>query len=197
MDILNTLLCDSITIEKRCLKVGEFVFHKGDPTTHIFTVEKGLIKLTRFTMEGRAVILHKANAHESFAEAALFSDVYHCNAIATIPSQINCFPKKQTLEMFRKDPEKAEQFMSLLANQVRTLRTSLELRNIISAKQRIFEYFLLLVSTDNFEVVVRQSFKELAAELGLAHETFYRALAKLEKENIIKRDGKKIKILQC
>jgi CRP-like cAMP-binding protein len=99
--------------------------------------------------------------------------------------KINCYPKRQVLEAFREYPEKAEEFMSLLANQVRTLRTFLELRNILSARQRIFEYLLLSASPDNHELLVCQSFKELAAELGLAHETFYRMLAKLEQEQII------------
>ncbi len=172
------------------------MFCKGDTANNIFSVEEGQVQLTRYTMEGRSVVLHKANAQESFAEAALFSKVYHCNAIATIPSKINCYAKKQILEKFREDPEKAEEFMALLANQVRNLRTSLELRNILSAKKRIFEYLLLTATPGNYEVTVSQSFKELAAELGLAHETFYRELAKLEKEKIIKRHGKKIKLLQ-
>jgi CRP-like cAMP-binding protein len=196
IDTLDKLLGDSVTIEKKSLGAGDFVFHKGDPANHIFTVEEGQVKLARYTLEGRTVVLHKANAGESFAEAALFSDTYHCNAVATMPSQISGYPKKEILEIFRENPGKAEQFMALLADQVRTLRTSLELRNILSAKQRIFEYFLLTASPDNGEVIIYQSFKELAAELGLAHETFYRVLAGLEKEKIIRRDGKKIKIIK-
>jgi CRP-like cAMP-binding protein len=178
------------------VEAGGFVFHKGDIAKSIYTVEAGQIKLTRYTMEGRTVVLYRANAQQSFAEAALFSEVYHCNAIATMPSKINCYPKKQILEIFRQSPEKSEAFMALLANQVKTLRASLELRNILSASQRILEYFLLTASPVNYELTVCQPFKELAAEIGLAHETFYRTLAKLEKERIIKRNGKKIKVLQ-
>jgi CRP-like cAMP-binding protein len=113
-----------------------------------------------------------------------------------MPAKINCYAKKQVLEIFRSCPEKAEQFMALLADQVRSLRTSLELRNILSAKKRVLEYFLLTASPNDCEVSIRQPFKELAAEIGLAHETFYRILAGLEKEKIIKREAKKIKILR-
>jgi len=196
INILDKLLRNSVKTEKKVLASGGFVFHKGNTVNNIFTVEEGQVRLTRYTVEGRAVVLHTASSQESFAEAALFSEVYHCNAIATISSKINCYPKKQILGIFREYPEKAEEFMAILANQVKTLRTSLELRNILSAKKRILEYFLLTVSSDNYEVILCQSFKELAAELGLAHETFYRELAKLEREKVIERNGKKIKVLQ-
>jgi len=196
INILDKLLRNSVKTEKKVVASGDFVFHKGDTANNIFTVEEGQVRLTRYTMEGRAVVLHTAGSQESFAEASLFSKIYHCNAIATMPSKINCYPKKQILGIFREYPEKAKEFMAILANQVKTLRTSLELRNILSAKRRILEYFLLTMSPNNYEVTLCQPFKELAAELGLAHETFYRELAKLEKEKVIKRNGKKIKILQ-
>jgi CRP-like cAMP-binding protein len=190
--ILDKLISDSTVIIIRSFEAEEYIFYQGDPAYHIFVVEKGQVKLTRYTIEGRSVVIQTAKAGESFAEAALFSEVYHCNAIATVPSQVIFYPKHQILNTLRQYPEKTEEFIALLAFQVRALRTRLELRNILSARERILHYFLLRATPDNPEVVIQDLLKDIAAELGLAHETFYRELAKLEKDGIIQRNGKKI-----
>ena len=193
--VLDNLISDSTAIQTRSFEAEEYVFYQGDPAYHIFVVEKGQVKLTRYTIEGRSVIMQVANSDESFAEAALFSEVYHCNAITTVPSQVIFYPKQQILDTLRQYPEKAEEFIALLTFQVRALRTRLELRNILSARERILHYFLLRTTPDNPEVVIQDPLKDIAAELGLAHETFYRELAKLEKDGIIQRNDKTIKIL--
>lgn len=196
ISVLNTFFSESTPLKKREFHSGEHIFHPGDSVHHIFGVEKGQAKLVRFTAEGRAIILHRAKTGESFAEAALFSKMYHCHAIAEIPSRIIFYPKKSILNAFRNQPERAEAFIALLASQVRTLRARLELRNILSARERIFQYLLLVARPEDFEVVIEGSFKDLASELGLAYETLYRELSRLEKDGILKRRKKTIKILK-
>ncbi len=195
--LLDDLFSKSAPMERRDYEAGDPVFSQGDRALNIFAVVEGQVKLERYTIEGRSVLLHAADAGESFAEASLFSDVYHCNAIAAMPSRINIYPKDHVLGILRAGPENAEMFMALLASQVRVLRTRLELRNILSAKERIFRYLLLAASPENPEVLISVPLKQLATELGLAHETFYRELASLEKDGIIERNDKTIKILRA
>ncbi len=196
MQTLNDLFHDIVPTEKRVFNQGDHVFSQGDPAAHIFQVLSGQVKLERYTIEGRSALMHTADAGESFAEASLFSPVYHCNSVVTTPSEILFYPKVKVLEIIHSVPEKAERFIALLASQVRTLRTRLELRNILSARERIFRYLLLTVSPQTSEVLIPVPFKQLAIELGLAHETFYRELAALEKDGIIKRSEKSIIILR-
>jgi CRP-like cAMP-binding protein len=136
--------------------------------------------------------MYTANAGDSFAEASLFSDTYHCNAIATKDSLVHFYPRQKILEDLRSHPEKTEQLIALLASQVRTLRTKLEIRNILSARERILQFFYLSAHPDTGEIFLDISLKNLAEELGLAHETLYREMAKLDKEGIIKRKNNKV-----
>ena len=55
---------------------------------------------------------------------------------------------------------------------------------------------LLEADPDSLEFEVRTSLKDISVNLGLAHETFYRELARLENDKIITRDEKRIKILR-
>lgn len=99
---------------------------------------------------------------------------------------------QKILEDLRSHPEKTEQLIALLASQVRTLRTKLEIRNILSARERILQFFYLSAHPDTGEIFLDISLKNLAEELGLAHETLYREMAKLDKEGIIKRKNNKV-----
>ena len=190
---LDHLFFDNQSFKEKLYKPGELVFSQGDTAHNIFAVRKGQVKLERFTAEGRVVIMHVAEDGESFAEAALFSDIYHCNAIVTLPSIIHTYDKQQILDALDSDNDKAKEYIALLSRQIRHLRSKLELRNILSARERILQYFYL-TAQDSKIVIPDKTLKEIAADIGLAHETFYRELSKLEKDGSIKRAENKIYI---
>jgi len=84
----------------------------------------------RYTTEGVALTLHISRPGESFAEAALFSQAYHCDAIADLPSQVIVYPKLALLQVLQQQPQLAQEFIALLSHQVQVLRSRLELQNI-------------------------------------------------------------------
>jgi CRP-like cAMP-binding protein len=192
----NDLFSDITNPKNKSLQQGELLFEQGDPATDIFVVQKGCIRLVRYTHEGYAVPIYSAYEGESFAEAAIFSEIYHCNAEAAFPSIIWCYPKEQVLEILHTSPEKSDRFIALLTHQVRSLRSLLELRSIHSASERTLQYLFLNADPQDLEIKRLGTYKDMAHELGLAHETFYRALAKLEKEGKIQRTSSAIKIIK-
>ena len=182
----------STTPKIRRYKANEFVFRQGNPAHYVFAVVEGQVKLERSTIEGRTALMHTIQAGDSFAEAALFSDVYHCNAITTKPSEVIQFPKEEVLKVLCDNPQMALKYISHLSSQVRNLRTRLELSNILSARERILQFILVYIDHEKREIVLKGTLKDFAAELGLAHETLYRELKTLEKEGIIERNGNRI-----
>ncbi len=192
---LDMLFGEQETIRTKNLQAGEFIFHQGESARNIFAIEKGQIRLVRPTFEGRLVTMHLAKEGESFAEAALFAEMYHCNAMAVTDTSIHIYPKEKVLHALRISSDTAEEYIFQLSAQVRALRTKLELRNILSARERILEYFHLYANPNSRELHLIVPLKEIAADLGLAHETFYRELAKLQKDNIIERKENKIILL--
>ena len=177
---------------ERRLEAGQALFRQGDATFGIFVVLKGRLGLVRHTSEGREVAVHVATVGESFAEAALFSDVYHCDAVAAVPSRVAVLPKQAVLKAFAADPAAALGFTARLARQVQTLRSRLENRNLRSANERVHHF--LLLSAKAGEVRFERPLRDVAAEVGLSHEAFYRALAALARQGHITRTGKVIGI---
>jgi CRP/FNR family transcriptional regulator, dissimilatory nitrate respiration regulator len=162
------------------------LFRQGDTAFAIFEIERGRLRLVRHTVDSRRVVVHTARAGELFAEAALFANVYHCDAVAAVASQVRVYPKRDLLSLFRADPALAERFMALLAHQVHSLRARLEARNIRSARERVLHHLALAAGPDG-RTPLEGTLMDLAAEIGLTHEALYRTLASLEKEGEIRR----------
>lgn len=166
----------------RVLAPGELLFRQGDRAAGIYKVESGRLRLIRRTVDDHLVILHTARRGEFFAEASLFADAYHCDAVADAPSSVRVYPKQIIMEALRTDPVLAEAFMARLARQLQELRARMELRNIRSARGRVLQYLRLRAGSQRRRVAVEGQLQDIAAEIGITREALYRTLAALEAE---------------
>ncbi|HEV2303386.1 MAG TPA: Crp/Fnr family transcriptional regulator [Stellaceae bacterium] len=177
----------------RELALGELLFRQGDRAAAIYRVESGRLRLIRRTVDDHLVILHTARRGEFFAEAALFADAYHCDAVAAAPSRVRVYPKAQVMEALRSDPTLAEAFMARLARQLQELRARMELRNIRSARERLLQYLRLNARIDG-SIAIEGRLQDIAAEIGMTREALYRTLAALEAEGFLTRSESEIRL---
>ena len=169
------------------LHKGEFLFHQGDNVGSIYIIRRGRLKLVRTTIDGNSVILQMAMAGDLLAEASLFVDAYHCTAIVDSKAvELSCYSRHELITICRQTATVAIQLAELFAHRILKLRAMLEIRNIRSAKQRIYAYFQMEAGAGH-HVLLRMTYKDMAYQLGLAHETFYRAMRGLEAEKRIAR----------
>jgi CRP/FNR family transcriptional regulator, dissimilatory nitrate respiration regulator len=186
------LSLDEKTIERRSLARNEALFRQGEKVSAIYFVEAGRLRLERRTFDGRLLILGITPAGQFFVEAALFADIFHCDAVATEPSRVRVYPKPAVLKALRTNPEDAMSFLALMAHQVIELRQRLELMKVRSAKERVMLYLDFNAEPDRGAVNLRSQLQDIASELGLTREAFYRTLASLEREGTIERAGSRI-----
>jgi CRP-like cAMP-binding protein len=128
------------------------------------------------------------------AEAGLFANAYHCDAVAETNARITVLPKKALLRRLEKDPNASLCVAALLAWQVRELRARLEVHSIRSAAGRVLAWLRLASAGDPPRVNVSRPWVEIAPELGLTHEAVYRALTKLEGSGEITRTKNTIEL---
>src|SRR5712691_6777346 len=161
------LALDQQTLERRSLARNEALFRQGDKVAAIYFVEAGRLRLERRTFDGRLLILGTTPANEFFVEAALFADIFHCDAVATEPSRVRIYPKAAVLKALRTDPASAMSFLALVARQIIELRQRLELMKVRSAKQRVMLYLDFNVAPDGHTVKLPGQLQDIAGELGL------------------------------
>lgn len=180
--------------ELLALRKGSYLFHQGDQVTSFFYVKTGKIKLTRNTIEGGQALIYVALPDETVAEASLFASEYHCSAIADAKSEIVRYKKTDFLHYLEQNPAAMKDVLKMFARQVRDLRAINEMKNIHSAKERILA-FINHVMNEHREVHLKMTLKDVAYKIGLAHETFYRELKKLEKAKVLIRKERYLKLL--
>jgi CRP-like cAMP-binding protein len=186
----------SLPLRRKTLAAGATLFRRGDRAIAVYWVEKGRIVLVRHTAEGSRVRLFTAGPGESFAEAALFSDVYHCDAVAEVATRVLVVPKPALRSVLGLQRPTAAKFVARLAHQVHDLRQRLELRSVRSARERVWRYLVTNAGEDGTTVLLKGTLMELAADLGLAHEVLYRTLANLVASGKIERRKGRIRLTQ-
>ncbi|MDP2823275.1 MAG: Crp/Fnr family transcriptional regulator [Sulfuritalea sp.] len=177
----------------RQLAADDALFRRGQRALGIFFLVSGRLRMQRVTPDGGTVTLHVARAGEMFAEASLFSDRYHCDAIADADCEIGLYPKNELVARFRDDPSGLWGFAATLARQIQQIRGRYELKQIRSAPERVLQFLRLRCDAAG---AYRPDgpLKVMAAELGLTHEALYRALATLETQGRVVRDGTRLQL---
>ena len=150
--------------------IGDVVFHQGDPTHGLYVVQTGRVHLERVGRNGERFIIHRAQAGTSFAEASVFSEVYHCDAVCVEVGALIRIDKAAVLAAFA-DPAFARAYGRQAAQQIQAQRQMLEIVGIRRAEDRVMAG--LVAGLLDGSVV------EFAARLQLSHEATYRTLRKL------------------
>ena len=164
------------------LPQGSLVFRRSEPTSGMFFLVSGEVQLVRYGADGAEIIIHRAFAGESFAEASLFSDAYHCDALANTQCELIRMDRVEVLKLLKDNSEFAVAVTTHLSKQVQSYRGLIELRSIKSAEQRV----LVAVT----EGRLKGSIKAFAGQIGLTHESTYRALAALVRKKRLRKTGR-------
>ena len=176
----------------RDLVRNEYLFRQGEAVSTVYEVLAGRLRMQRRTLDDHLVVLHTARDGELFAEATLFADHYHCDAVAAVPTRVRAYPKQEFIAALRAAPSGWEPITARLAHRLQELRTQLEMRNVRSARERVLQYLRLNSDPTERTVRIEGELQDLAADLGLSRETLYRTLARLESDGAIGRDAKGI-----
>lgn len=164
------------------LAKDESLFRQGDITKGMFLLRNGRIELRRLTEAGERISIHHVRAGETFAEASLFAERFHCDAVAMAPSRVIRFDRKALLDLFERDSSFALAMAARFAHQVQASRRRFEILAIRRAEERVLDAIRGgLLDSD---------IKSLAATIGLTHEATYRALAALVRRGRLVKFGR-------
>ena len=184
----ETLRCHTRIVETTA---GDVLYRMGEHPQFILFVLSGDLRLIRRASNGAEIVLQRSS-FGFIAEASLESPTYHCDVISAAASRILAFPIGVFNDALDSAPAFNRAWSALLAREIRKLRAQCERLALKKAHERILHY--LETEGCNGKVMLDVPRKTWAAELGLTHEALYRALAQLEKANIISLNGTSIHI---
>jgi CRP/FNR family transcriptional regulator len=205
------LIKDFSTI--KTYKKGEVIFFETEPFLGFYGVIDGLVKIYKISKEGREHIIHIEYPGSTFAEVPMFetnaeksiSDLtYPANAMAIEENTVVIkVPVKPFLEFMKQNSDICFKLLSSLAKRLRFLNNHIESVTLDDVSKRLAKYLLIEIEhpqkekskfiNENF-IELEISKYDLASHLGTITETLSRSLKKLQANNIIEVNGKKIVI---
>jgi CRP/FNR family transcriptional regulator, dissimilatory nitrate respiration regulator len=158
---------------ERVLRKGRYLFHQSDAVQHMFQIVESEVQLIRRDKQGHKLILQRGGQGNILAEASLFTNTYHCDAVAVEVSGVRCFSRNDVLKRFESDPIFTKQWATHLASEVRTARFKAEVLSQRTVAQHLDMWLL-----QNGVLPDKGTWKQLAAEIGTSPEALYREIAK-------------------
>jgi CRP/FNR family transcriptional regulator, dissimilatory nitrate respiration regulator len=149
---------------------GQYVFHLGDPVEVLYFVDTGAIRLARHQSDGSVLILQRAGPGSILAEASLYSEAYHCDAVAEGPVTTHAFSKTDLLERLQAAPEHAEAWARHLAHELQRARLQSEILSLKTVALRLDAW----IAWKGGDIPLKGRRKEIASQLGVSPEALYR-----------------------
>jgi CRP/FNR family transcriptional regulator, dissimilatory nitrate respiration regulator len=173
---------------------GEVLFRRGAPASHVYWLLEGEVRLVRHAPDGAEIVLHRAGPGDSFAEGALGAATYHCTAVCTDGGEVLVMSVCALRAALERDPACALAWVSLLGASLRRTRARLERLGLKSARERVVHYLVTEGQGEPPSVMLSGPLNAWAAELGVVQETLYRTLATMEREGLIERNGRTLRL---
>ena len=160
---------------KRTMDAGDTLFRRDESVELVFLICEGQIRLQRALQDGGLLTLHTANTGDLVAEASLFADRYHCDAITDIATTVSMIPKAQLvahLENVGSSDRLSIKAFERSAREVQSLRTRIEIMRRRRVADRLDAYLELFGHPKEGEWV------RVADWIGVSPPALYRELAK-------------------
>ncbi len=158
----------------RILNEGETLFRRDDKVVSAFLIREGKISLRRALKDGGRLILHTAYEAELVAEASLFADRYHCDAVAEVPTTVSSVSKtelKGLLENSASSDQLSVKAFESTARELQNLRARIEIMRLRKVADRLDAYLELYGSP------ALGGWVHVADWIGVSPPALYRELA--------------------
>lgn len=179
-------------IIKRSLNKDEILFKEGDRCEYVGVLIKGSLSISSYSFSGREIVYKDVQVNELFGNNLIFSNepFYKGNVISkSSKTLVYLINKENLIKLLQEDKEFLLNFLSIQSENGILTNIKIKLLSFDKAEDRLLYYLYQNNGHIKFNTVT-----ELAKFLFIERETLSRLLTKLEKENIINRSGKTIRL---
>lgn len=182
-------------VKKKTYVKGEMIFLAGEENNNLYVVHQGLVKITKYSNDGKEQVLRILRPGDFLGEHNLFSNKsLVINAQAVHNSKLCVIEGSNLKELILKYPEIAFKILEEISYRLAKAEELLKNIAIESAEKRVIDLLISLCDENNV-VTLDMKKKDIASMLGMSAETLSRTLSNLEKNNIIRQSKNKIIIL--
>ncbi|AVX03902.1 hypothetical protein MXMO3_01372 [Maritalea myrionectae] len=156
----------------RKLAKGAAVFRQGDRVQSMYLVRSGAVALERPMADGVPLTLHTATANMALAEASLFAETYHCDAVVRSDAEVASLPRPAFLDAIQRRPDAALSLIETYAKEVQAQRARIEILRRRRVADRLDAWLELHDEPPKGEWI------SVAEQIGVSPPALYRELAR-------------------
>ena len=179
------------------LPAGAQVFSPNQQAESFYVILRGKVKVYKLSPRGDEQILHLYGPGNTFGEAAMWARIRYPAHAEVLENTTLLVVKRSVLkQLITGNPEIAMAMMAGMSVKLREFNQLIEQLSLKEVPARLAKALLELparAGTDT--VVLKQTKRELAGQIGTIPETLSRALKKLTNTGLIEVNGPEITIL--
>lgn len=151
---------------------GAAVFRKEDRVQSMYLVRSGAVALERPMTDGVQLTLHMATANMALAEASLFAETYHCDAVVRSDAEVASLPRPAFLNAIQSRPDAALSLIKTHAIEVQAQRARIEILRLRRVADRLDAWL------DFHGEPPKSEWISVAEQIGVSPPALYRELAR-------------------
>ncbi|HCX04497.1 MAG TPA: cyclic nucleotide-binding protein [Clostridiales bacterium] len=173
---------------------GENILQAEEKLEKLYFFVEGKLKVYTFQENGRSLLLSFYTKFDSIGEVELFKDLKITNPVDAITdSYLLSIPVEVLKDKVMDYPPFLRYIIRTLTEKLNDLSTQSAFNLLYPLKNRLAS-FLWMHNTGKKEIILKDSFKEIAEYLGTTYRHLHRALKELEDEGLIRRNRRIISI---
>ncbi len=194
---LDENLLKSFGGEIKSYNEGDKIFKQGEIPMFYFQITEGKVKENNQDGEGKEFIHNILGAGQSFGDSMLFIDKrYPINAEAITPCTVIRLTKADFLALLEKHPETSIQINACMSQRMHyqfIMMQNMASNDPVIRLMGLLEYLKSFHCDDTpFSFQIQLTRQQIANLTGLRVETVIRTIKKMEKENFLKIEKRKI-----
>lgn len=190
----------NITKSPRVYKAGQIIFYEDNKPFGVYCVERGKIKLTKYTSEGKTYIARIAKAGDLLGYRAFLTHEPYSATAEVLEEATVCFLERDLfIKALREYPGFAFQLMEQLGNDLKAAENRARDMAYKSVPERLAELLLAMKETYGsptpegyIRLDIRLTREEMASLLGTTVETTVRNLTRFKQKGLIAFEKKDI-----
>lgn len=195
------LLRRHVTVVRRKLSAGQYVYRAGQPFHSLFLVHVGFLKTAELADDGREQVTGFRMRGDLVGVESIGLKTYSCDVIALEDSEVWELPYPPVLNACLAIPELQMRLTAALAEEIRNDRSWMLALGTLGAEQRVASFLLdcanrhARLGFSDRHFILRMSRADMASFLALKHETVSRALSHLDDVQCISVRRREVRVL--
>lgn len=177
---------------------GQLIFSEGDPCPGLWVIESGKVRIFKSSPNGREQVLAIEGPGRSVAELPVFDEGKYPASAASVGETSLLFVSKDDFQsLCLKHPQVALKVLRTVGRRLRGLVAMIEELSFSTVRHRLIALLVRMArqgeqTTRGIVVMLPPNNQELAARIGTVRELISRNLSRLQAEDLIEVDGRKL-----